>query len=130
MDVAALLTCSESMMPITSSHREPVFSESAAGSLVVVQRDWNGWRKAMVPFNALEGVHWRRPTGAPRPLIFGYVSCDSLLSGEIPHECGDATAPHRLLVCVLKCHTGPSVFQELVKAADRGSSLLGVISRT
>jgi hypothetical protein len=88
-------------------------------ALVVVQRDWKGWRKAMTPLHALENVHWHQPAGAPRPIIHAYVSCADLASGDVPHECGAAGAPHRLLVCVLKCHTAPSVFDELVRRADQ-----------
>ena len=86
--------------------------------LVVVQRDWNGWRKAMAPVTALQGVHWRQPAGAPRPLIHAYVTCDALVSGDVPHECAGGGTPHRLLVCVLKCHTAASVFESLVAKAD------------
>ena len=87
-----------------------------ASNLVLVQRDWNGWRKALTPLSALEDVHWRRPAGAPRPLVHAYVRCSDLMSGEVPHEChGDTT--HRLLVCVLRQHTLPSVFSELVTRA-------------
>jgi len=93
----------------------------AATCLVVVQRDWNGWRKAMAPVSALEDVHWHQPVGAPRPLIHAYVTCSALVSGDVPHECADGT-PHRLLVCVLRQHTAPSVFEQLTRAADAVAS--------
>jgi hypothetical protein len=86
-------------------------------TLVVVQRDWNGWRKAMTPLSSLESVHWLRPPGAPRPLIHAYVNCDAFVSGDVPHECMDGS-PHRLLVCVLKKHTAPSVYDALVEKAN------------
>ena len=94
----------------------------AATCLVVVQRDWNGWRKAMAPVSALEDVHWHQPVGAPRPFIHAYVTCSALVSGDVPHECADGT-PHRLLVCVLRQHTAPSVFEQLTRAADSVASL-------
>jgi len=94
----------------------------AATCLVVVQRDWNGWRKAMAPVSALEDVHWHQPVGAPRPLIHAYVTCSALVSGDVPHECADGS-PHRLLVCVLRQHTAPSVFEQLTRAADSVASL-------
>jgi hypothetical protein len=85
--------------------------------LVVVQRDWNGWRKAMAPFGALQDVHWHQPPGAPRPLIHAFVGCDRIVSGDVPHECTAGTHPHRLRVCVLKCHTPPEAFQLLTVLA-------------
>jgi hypothetical protein len=89
--------------------------------LVVVQRDWNGWKKAMAPLTALEGVHWHQPAGAPRPLIHAYVNCDAIVSGDVPHDCVEHTS-HRLLVCVIKCHTAPSVFDQLVARANAAAA--------
>ncbi len=86
--------------------------------LVVVQREWNGWVKAMTPLSALEDVHWHHPAGAPKPLIHAWVRCDALVSGMVPHDCSELGSGHRLLVCVLKCHTAPVAFQQL---ADRAS---------
>jgi hypothetical protein len=94
---------------------------ASVGALVVVQRDWNGWRKAMTPAAALEQLHWRQPAGAPRPLLHAYVSCTALISGDVPHECTGAGTPHRLLVCVLKCHTAPSVYEELALRANESA---------
>jgi hypothetical protein len=93
-------------------------SEPEVGTLVVVQQEWNGWRKAMAPLYALEGVHWHQPHGAPKPLIHAWVPCSALQSGDIPHDCAQAPSPHRLLVCVLKCHTGAAAFDALVALAD------------
>jgi hypothetical protein len=89
--------------------------------LVVVQREWNGWKKAMAPLAALESVHWHRPQGAPRPMIHAYVNCDAIVSGDVPHECVERTS-HRLLVCVIKCHTAPSVFDQLVARANAAAA--------
>ncbi len=85
--------------------------------LVVVQREWNGWQKAMTPLSALEDIHWRQPAGAPRPLIHAYVACEALVSGDVPHDCAGAGPGHRLLVCVFKCHTPAEAFQRLVDRA-------------
>lgn len=90
---------------------------TAGMMLVVVQREWNGWRKALTPLGSLEDVHWHQPQGAPKPLLHGYVSCRSLMSGEVPHDC-DGSTPHRLLVCVLRRHTVPSLFDLLAARAD------------
>jgi hypothetical protein len=90
-------------------------------SLVVVQRDWNGWKKAMAPLTAIRGVHWRQPLGAPRPMIHAYVDCDALVSGDVPHDCGSGAA-HQLLVCILKCHTCAAIFDQLAAQADAASA--------
>jgi hypothetical protein len=87
-------------------------------ALVVVQREWNGWRTGMVQLADLEDVHWSQPTGAPRPLIHAYVCCNMITSGDIPHDCQPAGSPHKVLVCLLKCHTAPCVFEELSRRAD------------
>src|SRR3954463_5155274 len=105
-----------------ANRREPLDSfppvtAASSSTLVVVQRDWSGWRKAMTPMTALQDVHWHQPAGAPRPIIHAYVSCKDLMSGDIPHECAGQAAP-RLLVCVLRQHTAPSVFGALVERAN------------
>jgi hypothetical protein len=46
------------------------------------------------------------------------VNCDGFVSGDVPHECSDPGASHRLLVCVVKCHVAPSVYESLVAIAD------------
>jgi hypothetical protein len=114
------------MQTISRGTRYDVFRSfpqtAVATTQVVVQRDWSGWRKAMAPLNALEKVHWHQPAGAPRPLIHAYVSCRDLISGDVPHEC-TGQAPHNLLVCILRQHTAPSVFQTLVERANAAGRL-------
>ena len=86
--------------------------------LVVVQRDWNGWRTATVPLTDLEDVHWWQPPGAYRPLIHAYVWCDRLMIGGALHGCNPDSPPHRLRVCVLKAHAVPGTFAELSRRAS------------
>ena len=88
------------------------------GALVVVQPEWNGWRTALAKLVDLEQVHWLQPSGAPRRIIHAYVPCSKLQSGNIVHECHQPSAPHRLLVCILKCHTAQTIFEALSRAAD------------
>jgi hypothetical protein len=94
--------------------------------LISIQREWNSWRTAQVRVSALESIHWHQPSGAPKPLLHGYVSCEEILAGEIEHECGGRPR-HRLLVCVLKSHTACSVYATLATRADerRRESLAG-----
>ena len=85
--------------------------------LVNVQGAWNGWRTAEVRLSGLEQIHWLQPSGAPRPLLHGYVSCNAMVSGNIPHECSDTPGPHRFLICVLKQHNTAALYAELAARA-------------
>jgi hypothetical protein len=85
--------------------------------LISIQREWNGWRTAQVRLGALESIHWHQPSGAPKPLLHGYVSCEEILAGDIEHECAGQPR-HRLLVCVLKSHTACAVYAALANRAD------------
>jgi len=87
--------------------------------LVRVHQDWCGWHSAEIPVDALTGVHWRQPNGAPHRLLYGFVACSAIVSGDIPHDCRDGST-HRLAVCVLKRHTTPVLFDELSRRADAG----------
>lgn len=86
--------------------------------LVCVQREWDGWQTAEVRLANLHNIHWFQPHRAPRALLHGYISCASITTGEIPHNCERTEGPHRLLVCVLKRHSAPSVYAEIARRAD------------
>jgi hypothetical protein len=86
------------------------------GLLVPVRCAWNAWQTAEVLVDDLHEVHWYQPTGAPRPMLHAYVDCTKT-RGQIAHDCSAATAPHRLLVCVLKRHAAPFAYSELVRLA-------------
>src|SRR5262249_10906781 len=85
-------------------------------AVVSVHSEWYGWKTAEVRIGDLETLHWRQPSGAPRLLLHGYVSC-ARIAGRLPHDCASATAPHKLLVCVLKKNTVPSVYAEIARRA-------------
>ena len=85
---------------------------------VFVQREWDGWQTAEVQLRDLQNIHWFQPARAPRPLLHGYVSCSSITGGALPHNCDQTKGPHTLLVCVLKCHSAPSVYEEMARRAD------------
>jgi hypothetical protein len=85
---------------------------------IFVQREWDGWRTAEVRVGDLQSIHWFQPSGAPRALVHGYISCASIVAGTIPHNCERSAGPHRLLVCVLKRHSPPSVYAEMARVAD------------
>src|SRR5688572_11568861 len=85
---------------------------------IFVRREWDGWRTAEVRLGDLQNIHWFQPRGAPRALVHGYISCASITAGSIPHNCELSGRPHRLLVCVLKRHSPPSVYAEIARRAD------------
>ena len=87
--------------------------------LIRVYRSWSGWQHAEVRLGNIRDVHWSQPDGAPHELLYGFVSCSDIVSGHIPHECDHASAPHELLVCVLKRHVISSVYDQLVKCAEQ-----------
>jgi hypothetical protein len=86
------------------------------GLLVPVRCAWNAWQTAEVRLDDLQQIHWYQPAGAPRPLVHAYVDCTKT-RGLIAHDCQTASAPHRLLVCVLKRHAAPFAYNELVRLA-------------
>lgn len=86
-------------------------------TLIRVHAQWDDWRNADVRVSDLRDVHWLQPARAPHALVHGYISCSSIVAGEIPHECDRRSAPHQLLVCVLKRHTIPHIYAELARRA-------------
>jgi hypothetical protein len=87
-------------------------------TVVRVHETWDGFRTADVRFGDLRDVHWLQPGHAPHRIIHGYVSCAGLAGSHLSHDCDRRTAPHRLLVCVLKRHATESSYSELVRRAD------------
>jgi hypothetical protein len=92
--------------------------QAAAEMIVWVQREWDGWQTAEVRLRDLQDIHWSQPDRAPRPLLHGYVSCASIRSGALPHDCERTDGPHTLRVCILKRHSPPSVYAEIVRRAE------------
>ena len=86
--------------------------------LVRIHGEWKGWQSAEVRLGDLRDVHWHQPVTAPHQLVHAVVSCANIVTGEIPHECDRRSAPHDLLVCVLKRHALPTVYAELARRAD------------
>jgi hypothetical protein len=92
--------------------------------LIRVHSNWKGWRNAEVRLADLREVCWFQPKGAPQAIVHGYISCSNIVTGEVPHDCDRRSAPHRLLVCILKRHAMPTVYTELVRRADEQRTLL------
>ena len=85
---------------------------------IAVTGRWDDWRSVMVRVEDLTDVHWHQPTRAPRPLIHAYVVCRGTGTDVPVHSCEAGAAPHRLRVCILKCHTLRPVYADLVRRAD------------
>ena len=86
--------------------------------VVTVHGTWDGWQHAEVRLSDLRDVHWLQPDRAPHRIIHGFIFCGQLLNGTIPHGCDARSAPHELLVCVLKRHAVSSAYAELARRAD------------
>jgi hypothetical protein len=91
------------------------------GLFVPVRCAWNAWQTAEVLVDDLHEIHWYQPAGAPRPMLHAYVDCTKT-RGQIAHDCSPMSAPHRLLVCVLKRHAAPPAYSELVRLATGGTA--------
>jgi hypothetical protein len=85
--------------------------------LLRVHAAWNGCPSAHVRIANIRDLHWRRPAGAPRPLLHAYIACPDIVSGTIPHACDPETAPHRILVCILKRHAMAGAYEMLASRA-------------
>lgn len=113
------------------SSTEAAVLAAAADRLVVVRGEWNGWRTAMVRGSDLRDAHHWQPPGAPRPLLHATVRCDAIISGDIAHECDAQSAPHEVLVCLLKRDVPAAVFDSLCLSDDaRGAQLRRIVHPT
>ena len=80
---------------------------------ISVRLHWDSWQAVNVAVEDLEEIHWAQPSGGPRELLHGYVSCARISPGALPHDCKPSDGPHKLLVCILKGHTPAIVYAEL-----------------
>ena len=101
-----------------------------ADTLIPVYDAWNGWHNAEVRLGAIRDLHWSLPEHAPRQLLYGVVSCTDIVSGRIPHDCVNATAPHTLVVCVLKRHVVSDAYAALVRGARAAGHLVATTEKS
>src|SRR5262249_25002535 len=85
---------------------QPLPPHQESTSVISVRRQWNNRRIGTVRFEEIEDLHWENISGdvymlRPRFFVHGYVYCDKI-TGDIAHSCFNATAAHRIKVCVLK----------------------------
>lgn len=86
--------------------------------VVRVRRQWSDDRVGSVPRAGLANVHWDTVSGgvrahSPWPFLHGYISCDSLVDGEVSHSGVHGPCPHRIKVCVVKKDNPGPVYAEL-----------------
>ena len=86
--------------------------------LVAVQPALNGRHCGFVRVSALESIHRFRPDGAPVPLVHAYVLCNTVTNGDLPHDCELTPGPHRLLVCILRCHNTARAYAEVAARVE------------
>ena len=75
--------------------------------LVTVRRHPMDWQTAEVKYDNLSNLRWDCESGgvqAPTPymMIFGYMFCDQIESGELAHSCSHGPPPHQIKVCLIK----------------------------
>ena len=91
---------------------------ASSDARIRVHANWRDWRTAEIRLADLHEVQWLHTAGAPHPLLHGYVDCSDIRSGQIPHVCDSSSAPHRLLVCVIRRNVLAAHYEELVHRAD------------
>ena len=96
--------------------------------VVRVHETWNGFRTAEVRLDSLRDVHWLQPDHAPHLMIHALVSCADVAGSQISHACDPVSAPHALVVCLLKRHVTSDVYAEIARRAD-GRTASGAAAR-
>ena len=110
------------MPQLESTNRTPTISISEAGrdmtDYLWVRRQQNG-TVGKVRLDGFRDRHWSgiaggrgRPT--PGYFIFGYISCDAVLEGEVGHTGSHGPCPHRIKVCVTRKGNDPAIYDMLV----------------
>ena len=94
---------------------------------VLVRRQWNDYRTARYRLDQIDGVHWDDTSGgvfsrAPRPFLHGYVSCDGMTGGQLPHSCEHGRRPHSIKVCIVKKDNRRDVIEKLIAMAEANAA--------
>ena len=95
--------------------------------LVTVRRQWNDWKKADYRLSAVHRPHRDTESGgvrksSPHRMLYAYVNCDGMESGELAHSCEHGPLPHSIKVCIVKKDNHARVHQELVRRAGEAES--------
>ena len=91
-------------------------------NLITIRRHWNDWHLANVRVTDIDGLHFSQTSGgvmrrSPRPFLFGYISCDAIVDGEIAHSCRHGQGPHWIKICIVKKDNAKAVYDRLAAMA-------------
>ncbi len=89
---------------------------------VVIRRHWNDYRKGVVLFRCIKGLHWSHYSGgicasSPYLMMMGYIWCTDIISGEVAHSCCHGPAPHWIKVTIVQKDNPRNIVRELKKIA-------------
>ncbi len=95
--------------------------------LVTVRRHWNDWKLAKYRLANVHRPRWDTESGgvqkaSPRRMLYAYVLCNAMESGELAHSCRHGPPPHEVKVCIVKKDNDPRVYQELMRRAGEQES--------
>jgi hypothetical protein len=90
---------------------------------VGLRRHWNDRQKAVYRLADVTGLHWSAVAGghggpSPRPMVYGYVSCEGAQSGELAHSGVHGPCPHRIKACVVAKDNAAAVVRYVRQLAD------------
>ena len=76
--------------------------------VVKVRRQPDDWRIASYDLSKVQGLRWDNIGGGIQRgsamHIYGYVSCDAMIEGELALSCRHGPPPHTIKVCITKKH--------------------------
>lgn len=74
--------------------------------LIYVRRHPGDWRVAAVRLSSLSGIGWDCMCGGlnifTQTVLYGYIFCNAIESGELAHSCRHGPGPHNIKVCMLQ----------------------------
>ena len=87
----------------------------AEKDLVSVRRQWDSWEVAQVYVGDVTNLLWDLTSGgvketAPEAFLYGFIWCDTIVSGNVAHSCLHGTAPHSIKVCILRRDNAPRIY--------------------
>lgn len=87
--------------------------------LVSVRRAWNSGEIAQVYVGDVSSPLWDIIGGGtketpPEAFIYGYIMCDTIVSGGVAHSCLHGTGPHSIKVCILRRDNLPRIYNHFL----------------
>ena len=89
---------------------------------VTVRRHAGDWLAAEYRIEEVEGVRWDSTSGgvnrrSPYPMLFGYVVCDGMVSGELAHSGRHGACPHTIKVVIQKRDNPGTIYKQMAAQA-------------